>query len=60
MINLDFWYNDKVEDIDRIDVVYYSYCYRGNMYINNKVVGDFETDDSCLLEKTFPQLIFNW
>ena len=59
-ITLDMWYNDDVKDVDKIDVQFYDNdtTYRGNLYIGNKMVGDYSTKDSVALEKQFPQ--FNW
>lgn len=62
MVNIDMWYGDKKESVDRLDCSFYpNECeYRGNLYINNKYVGDYTCRDSCELEKAFPQLKFNW
>lgn len=59
---LDFWYNCGKRDVDRIDVVFYPNdgTYRGNMYCNGKIIGDYACKDSVLLEKTFPWMKFNW
>ena len=57
MINFDFWYGNKQEDIALID---YSFSdldcmYRGNMYdINGRMIGDYSTSDSAELESLFP------
>lgn len=62
MFKIDFWYGDKLADVTKIDISF-SDCdcvYRGNVYINNKIVGDYTCSDSVLLEKKFPQLHFNW
>lgn len=62
MFEIDMWYGDKIEDVDKIDVTfsYSDNVYRGNVFIKGKFVGDYVTDDSTLLEKKFPQLEFNW
>jgi hypothetical protein len=62
MINLDMWYGNKKEDIQKLDCFFYpnSGQYRGNVYINNKAVGDYTATDSIELENYFPQIIFNW
>ena len=59
MFEIDMWYGDKIEDVDKIDITFYD-MYRGNVYIKGKCVGDYVTDDSTILEKKFPQLTFNW
>ena len=61
-MNLDFWYNDKIQEVDRI-TIYFSDAdsiYRGNMYKAGKIIGDFSSPDSVEIEKTFSQLTFNW
>ncbi len=62
MINLDFWYNNKVSEVDAIDICFYpNGCYyAGNMYKNNKIIGDYTTKDSLEIEKTFSHLSINW
>jgi hypothetical protein len=59
---VDMWYNDKISDVDKITWGFYDLdCqYRGNMYINNKCVGDFSTPDSLAIQQTFPQLKIVW
>lgn len=62
MLNIDMWYGDKHTEADKIDVSF-SDCdcvYRGNIYKEEKCIGDYECDDSIELEKAFPQLHFNW
>ncbi len=58
----DMWYGNKLEEVDKIDMTISGIdgMYRGNMYIKGKCVGDYATADSTILEKKFPQLIFNW
>lgn len=62
MLNIDMWYGDDHKQADKIDIVFYDLdCeYRGNIYINGKIVGDYTCNDSLELEKSFPQLTFNW
>lgn len=62
MINFDMWYNDDYKKADKITITFYpnSADYRGNIYINNRIVGDYVCNDSIELEKAFPQLVFNW
>lgn len=62
MSNIDMWYGDKWTDADKIDIAFYpnSGEYRGNIYKNGKIIGDYFCTDSSKLEKLFPQLVFNW
>lgn len=62
MINIDMWYEDNYKEADKIDISFYPNDgeYRGNIYINEKIVGDYTCDNSLELEKAFPQLTFNW
>lgn len=62
MKKVDLWYGNEIKDVDKIDISFSDIdcVYRGNMFINGKMVGDYETDDSLKLEKMFPQLQFNW
>ena len=62
MLNIDMWYNNAVEEADKITVTFSDIdaMYRGNIYKDNKIIGDYSCNDSVELEKAFPQLIFNW
>lgn len=62
MVNIDFWYKNSLQEITRIDLFFngYSGLYEGNIYINDKIVGDYSADDSIELERTFSHLHFNW
>lgn len=62
MIKIDMWYGDDHKKADRIDINFYDLdCqYRGNIYIREKIIGDYMCNDSLELEKAFPQLTFNW
>lgn len=62
MINIDMWYGDKHTEADKIDVSFYPNDgeYRGNIYKNGKIIGDYTCNNSVKLEKTFSQLHFNW
>lgn len=62
MINIDMWYGDDHEEADKIDISFYpnDWEYRGNIYINGKIVGDYTCNDSLELERAFTQLTFNW
>lgn len=59
---VDMWYGDKKKDVTKIDITlcYDPFEYRGNVYIGNKVVGDYCCKDRASLEKQFPQLDFRW
>lgn len=61
-ITIDMWYEDDYQNADKIDITFYpNECvYRGNIYINNKIVGDYICKNSTDLEKVFSQLNFNW
>ena len=61
MINIDMWYGDKINEATKIDISFYSESgeYRGNIYIDNKIVGDYSTKEYKALENTFKQLVFN-
>ena len=61
MINIDIWYGNKIEEVTKIDISFYgdSGEYRGNIYINDKIVGDYSTKEFKALENTFKQLVFN-
>lgn len=62
MIKIDMWYGNNYKDCDKIDITFYpNDCeYRGNIYKDKKMIGDYVCDDSIELEKTFSQLHFNW
>lgn len=62
MIKIDMWNNDNYKEADKIDMFFYPNDgeYRGNIYKNNKCIGDYVCNDSIELEKSFSQLIFNW
>lgn len=62
MINIDMWYGNDHKEADKIDIAFYDLdlMYRGNIYKNGKMIGDYACDDSVELEKNFPQLHFNW
>ena len=55
---IDMWYGDKPEQVTRLDCFFsdLDMVTRGNLYIGNKMVGDYTTDDSTEIEKYFPQL----
>ena len=62
MIKIDMWYGDDQKQADKIDITFYPNDgeYRGNIYKNGKMIGDYVCDDSIELEKSFLQLTFNW
>ena len=62
MIKIHMWCGGNRRKADKIDITFYDFdcTYRGNIYMNGKIVGDYVCDDSIELEKTFPQLVFNW
>ena len=62
MINIDMWYNDDYKKANKIDITFYpnNSEYRGNIYIDNKIVGDYVCDNSIELEHKFKQLTFKW
>lgn len=62
MIKIDMWYGDSHTEADKIDVTFYSNDgeYRGNVYKDGKMIGDYVCNDSIELEETFCQLHFNW
>lgn len=62
MINIDMWYGDDHKEADKIDITFYPNdgVYRGNIYKDEKYIGDYVCNDCLELEKSFPQLVFNW
>lgn len=62
MIKIDMWYGDDHKEADKIDINFYDLdCeYRGNIYKDGKIIGDYVCIDSIELEKAFPQLTFKW
>ena len=59
-MNIDMWYGDDIKDVDEVTYTFYDRdCeYRGNLYKNGKMIGDYSTQDSTEIEKTFTWL--NW
>ena len=59
---VDMWYGDKKEGADKIDIFFNDLdcMYHGNIYKNGRIIGDYFCSDSAILEKLFPQLVFNW
>lgn len=62
MIKIDMWYNDDYKKADKIDITFYpnSCDYRGNIYKDNKMIGDYICNDSIELKCKFNQLNFKW
>lgn len=62
MIKINMWYGDNHTEADKIDITFYDNAceYRGNIYKNEKMIGDYVCNDFIELEKTFSQLHFNW
>ncbi len=61
MVNIDMWYGNDYKEADKIDIEFYPSDgqYRGNIYKDGKIIGDYICDDSVELENTFSQLTFN-
>lgn len=59
---VDMWFGNTPEEADKITISFYpNDCeYRGNIYKDGKIIGDYVCSDSLLLEKIFPQLQFKW
>ena len=58
-MNIDFWYGNKPEEADKLDVFWNDLeCYySGNIYKDGKMIGDYTCSDiSDLIEKHFPHL----
>ena len=55
MINLDMWYNNTPNEIDRISYAFYPNdgMWRGNLYKAGRIIGDFTSNDSVEIEKRF-------
>ena len=51
MINIDMWYGDKHTEADKIDIAHYPNDgqYRGNIYKDGKMIGDYTCTDSVEL-----------
>lgn len=62
MIKIDMWYGDNHTEVDKIDIAFYPNNgeYRGNVYKDGKIVGDYVCNDSVELEETFNHLNFRW
>ena len=61
MIKIDMWYKDDYKNSDKIDIQFYPNGeYRGNIYKNNKCIGDYVCNNSIELEEKFKHLNFKW
>ena len=51
------WYGDDHKKADKIDISFYPNDgeYRGNIYKNGKTIGDYTSNNSVELEKSFSQ-----
>lgn len=47
MLKIDMWYGDKLSDVDNIDGSWsdLDLIYRGNLYKNNRIIGDYSCKD---------------
>lgn len=60
MIKIDMWYGDKREVADKVDVTFSDLdcVYRGNIYKNGKMIGDYTCNNVSELGNAFPQVTF--
>ena len=60
--SLDMWYGDSPRDADKIDIFFSDLdcIYRGNIYQNGRIIGDYAAEGAEQIERMFPQLVFNW
>ena len=61
MIKFDFWDGETADILERLTSVSCTFYpnsgeYRGNLYIDNKAVGDYICTDSVELERHFPNI----
>ena len=58
MINIDMWYEDKPEEVTGIDWSFSNLdcVYRGNLYKNEKMIGDYVVNTMQEVQKAFPHL----
>ena len=51
--SLDMWYEDSPLDADKIDIFFSDLdcIYRGNIYKNGKIIGDYSAKETKLIEK---------
>lgn len=58
MISIDMWYKNNPKEITGIDWSFSDLdaVYRGNLYKNEKMIGDYEADTMQEVQKAFPHL----
>ena len=59
-MKIDYWYGNCKRDIAKITILFYpeSATYRGNLIDKTgRIIGDYATQNSVDLEKTFPGLV---
>jgi hypothetical protein len=61
MIKLDMWYDDKPKQATKVDIFFNSSYsqYSGNIYKNEKFIGDYVADTVQDIQKKFKHLTFN-
>lgn len=61
MLKIDMWYGDKLSDVDNIDGSWsdLDLIYRGNLYKNNRIIGDYSCNDISELYKKLDSLAVN-
>lgn len=64
-MKVDMWYKDKRSNITKLDITFYpnecgTYPYRGNLWIGDKIVGDYMAKDWREIEDGFPHLYYDW
>ena len=47
MLKIDMWYGDKLSDVDKVDSFWsdLDLIYRGNLYKNNGIIGDYSCEN---------------
>lgn len=60
-LNIDMWYGNSISEADGIDVYFSDIdcIYRGNIYKDGRMIGDYSCTDSVTLENAFKGL-FTW
>lgn len=58
MINIVMWYSHKPEEVTGINWSFSDLdcVYRGNLYRDNKCIGDYEADTMQEVQEAFPHL----
>lgn len=54
-MKINMWYGNSLDEITKVDCFFSDLdcVYRGNLYIGDRMVGDYVTADSLKIEKTF-------